>query len=134
MRRFTVALSMGVFFFLAAGASFNEPFAQSASGDGKTSGDQYEVLTPWAEVDPPPFREISPRLDNLAGKKIGLFANIKPAARPILSEVEKNLKARFPGVETSVFQAKQWNQQRADRSRFEAWLEGVDAAVVAVGD
>ena len=128
MRRFTVALIMGMLVFLVAGVPFNGPFAQS------TSGVQYEVLTPWAEVDPPPVRVISPRLETVAGKKIGLFANVKPAARPILDEVEKHLKARFPDVQTSVFQAVQWNRQQADRPRFEAWVKGVDAAVVAVGD
>jgi len=134
MRRFTVALIMGIFVFFAADVPFNGPFAQSTPGVGEASDIQYEVLTPWAEVDPPPLRVISPRLDNLAGKKIGLFANIKRAAVPILAEVEKNLKARFPDVETSVFQTTQWNRQQADRHRFEAWVKGVDAAVVAVGD
>ncbi len=132
MRRFTVALIMGVFVFLVADVPFNGPFAQS--GTGNTSGTQYEVLSPWAEVDAPTVRVISPRLDTVAGKKIGLFANVKPAARPILAEVEKKLKARFPDVQTSVFQALQWNRQQADRPRFEAWVKGVDAAVIAVGD
>jgi hypothetical protein len=27
----------------------------------------YEVISPWAEADPVPFRGISPRLDSLAG-------------------------------------------------------------------
>lgn len=134
MRRFTVAAIMGVFVFLVADVPFNGSFAQGMSGAGKASDIEYEVLTPWAEIDPTPVRIISPRLDTLAGRKIGLFANIKPAARPILAEVEKNLKARFPDVQISVFQAKQWNQQRADRPRFEAWVKGIDAAVVAVGD
>jgi hypothetical protein len=31
---------------------------------------QYDVLSPWAEVDPLPLRGISPRLDSLSGKKI----------------------------------------------------------------
>ena len=134
MRRFTVVLIMGVFVFLVADVPFQGPFAQSTSETGKASGNQFEVLTPWAEVDPPPLRGISPRLDTVAGKKIGLFANVKRAARPILAEVEKNLKTRFPDVQTSVFQATEWNRQKADRPRFEAWLKGVDAAVVAVGD
>ena len=134
MRRFTVALIMGIFVFLVAEVPFNGPFAQSTSVDGKASDIQYEVLTPWAEIDPPPLRTISPRFDNLSGKKIGLFANVKPAARPILAEVEKNLKARFPDVQTSVFQALQWNRQQADQPRFEAWVKGIDTAVVAVGD
>jgi len=134
MRRFALTLIMGMLVFLVADFPFNETFAQSTPGAGKVPGNQYEVLTPWAEIDPPPVRVISPRLDTVAGKRIGLFANIKRAARPMLDEVEKNLKARFPDIQTSVFQAKQWNQQQADRPRFEAWVKGVDAAVIAVGD
>ena len=128
MRKILSIAVMGIFVFMAIHVSSGTPFAKEASEY------QYEVLTPWAEIDPPPFREIPPRLDTVAGKKIGLFANIKRAAKPMLDEVEKNLKARFPDVQTRVFQAKQWNQQQADRSRFETWLKGVDAAVVAVGD
>jgi hypothetical protein len=134
MRRFTIAFITGILVLLAADIPIKSPFAQGTSAAGKASEIEYEVLAPWAEIDPTPVRIISPRLDTLAGRKIGLFANIKPAARPILAEVEKNLKTRFPDVQISVFQAKQWNQQQADRPRFEAWVKGVDAAVVAVGD
>ena len=31
----------------------------------------FEVLSPWAEVDPVPLKGISPRLKSLEGKKIG---------------------------------------------------------------
>jgi hypothetical protein len=98
---------------------------------------QYEVLNPWAEVDPIPLRGISPRLDALAGKKIGLFANFKRAARPMLDEVEKKLKTRFPGVETSLYDSRTANVNEAEtenRDRFEDWAKGVDAVVAAVGD
>ena len=128
MRKILSIAAMGIFVFMAIHVSSGTPFAKEASEY------QFEVLTPWAEIDPPPFREISPRLDTVAGKKIGLFANIKRAARPMLDEVEKKLKARFPDIQTSVFQAPQWNRQQADRPRFEAWVKGIDAAVAAVGD
>ena len=39
---------------------------------------QYEVLNPWAESDPVPMRGISPRLDTMEGKTIGLFQNSEP--------------------------------------------------------
>jgi hypothetical protein len=134
MRRFTLAVITGVFVFLVADVPFKGTFAQNAPASKKSPAYQLEVLNPWAEVDPQPVRIINPRLDTLAGKKIGLFANIKRAAKPILAEVEKGLKKRYPDVQTSLFQTTQWNAQKADRPRFEAWLKGVDAAVVAVGD
>jgi hypothetical protein len=36
---------------------------------------QYEVLNPWAEVDPVPLKHITPRLDSLSTKTIGLYCN-----------------------------------------------------------
>ncbi len=102
----------------------------------KTAG-SYEVLNPWAEVDPVPLQGISPRLDSLAGKKIGLFANFKRAAKPMLAEVEKNLKARFPGIETSLYDSRAPNVDESvteNRAAFTDWVKGVDAVVAAVGD
>ena len=98
---------------------------------------QYEVLNPWAEADPIPPRSISPRVTTLAGKKIGLFANFKRAARPILAEVEKRLKEKYPDIETSLFDSRGNNvleTETENKEKFEAWAKGVDAVVGAVGD
>lgn len=103
--------------------------------------DQYEVLNPWADVDPLPLRAISPRLSDLAGKKVGLFANSKDVARPILKVVEQRLRERFPTAEISWYvpAAKyQYNivqiERPENKSVFEAWLKGVDAVIAAAGD
>ena len=37
------------------------------------------------------------RIENLAGKKIGVFVNYKRAARPIGLSLEKRLKSMYPG-------------------------------------
>jgi hypothetical protein len=66
---------------------------------------QYDVLNPWAEADPTPFIGISPRLNDIADKKIGLLSNSKRASKPILSAVEQKLKERFPNCETSWYDA-----------------------------
>ena len=98
---------------------------------------QYEVLNPWAEADPIPLRAISPRVATLAGKKIGFFANFKRAARPILAEVEKRLKERYPDIQTSLFDSRGNNvleTEMENKEKFEAWAKGVDAVVGAVGD
>lgn len=34
---------------------------------------RYRALSPWAEVDASAMRAISPRLDSLEGKTIGMF-------------------------------------------------------------
>ena len=98
---------------------------------------QYEVLSPWADVDPIPVRGISPRVDSLSGKKIGLFANFKRAAVPIATEVEKRLKERFPDIETVLFHSTLPNvdeSETVNKEKFAAWAKGVDAVVGVVGD
>ena len=98
----------------------------------------YEVLNPWAEVDPIPLRGISPRVTGtLEGKKIGLFVNYKRAAKPMLDVVSKRLKERFSGIETVPFDSTTVNvieSETENREKFQAWAKGVDAVVAAVGD
>ncbi|MBN2418433.1 MAG: hypothetical protein JXL81_03535 [Deltaproteobacteria bacterium] len=105
----------------------------------KTAGAEplHEVLSPWANVDPVQVRGISPRLDSLQGKKIGLFANFKRAAVPIANEVEKRLKERFPDIETVLFHSTLPNvdeSETVNKDNFASWAKGVDAVVGMVGD
>jgi hypothetical protein len=98
---------------------------------------QFEVLSPWAEVDPIPLRGISPRLDTLKGKKIGLFANFKRAAKPITDEIEKQLKAKYPDVQFSLFHSTLPNvteTETVNKEKFTAWAKGLDAMIGAVAD
>jgi hypothetical protein len=98
---------------------------------------QYKVLNPWAEVDPRPVRGISPRLDTLAGKKVGLFANFKRAAMPIAQTIEKKLKEKYPGIQTSIFNSTLPNvteTETVNKEKFTAWAKGLNAAIAVVGD
>ncbi len=98
---------------------------------------EYEVLSPWAEADPVPARGITPRLERIDGKKIGLFANGKRAAVPMLESLEKLLKERFPAAQTSWYRCSEFNVPEMltkGREQFAAWVGGVDAVVLAVGD
>jgi hypothetical protein len=97
----------------------------------------YEVLSPWAEADPIPFRGISERLDTLVGKKIGLLRNSKRAALPIMRVVERRLKEKFPTAEFTEFANLKPNEviiEQEAKEEFEDWLKGVDAVVAAFGD
>lgn len=101
--------------------------------------DRYEVLSPWSDVDPIPSKGISPRLTDLAGKKIGLAYNFKSAARPILSVVERKLKERFPSSEISWFNILSRNEKspsemKLAEAEYAEWIKGVDAVITAVGD
>ena len=132
MHRYRLLLILG---FFAAIVAAQDPsgalFAQSMP-EG-----QYSVLSPWAEVDAMALRGISPRLDSLAGKKIGLFVNYKRAARPIGLSLEKRLKAMYPGSEVSFFYSLEWNvleTETKNRDKFSAWAKEVDAVILVVGD
>ena len=98
---------------------------------------QFEVMNPWADVDPIPPRSISPRLDTLDGKKIGLFANSKRSSVPQARMVEKRLKEKFPAIQTDLYHAPDPNyiaQDNPQWGKFSAWIKTVDAIVLTVGD
>jgi len=97
----------------------------------------YEVLSPWAESDPIPLKGLAPRLNGLAGKKIGLLRNSKRAAEPILTVASRILKERYPDVEFSWYRGNTFSASELEKERFsefEDWLKSVDAVICAVGD
>ena len=130
MKRIILFLAVAVLTFMAA-SWLGDANVQAAQAENQ------EVLSPWADVDPIPLRGISPRIDTLAGKKIGLFANFKRAAVPIAREVEKQLKDVFPDIETSLFHntAPNVDESKTERKEeLEKWAKSVDAVVGMVGD
>jgi hypothetical protein len=137
MRRFLLVLIASALTAVAAQDPPKTPPGKSPNTAGKASEGQYEVLNPWAEVDPVPLRPISPRLNTLAGKKIGLFANFKRAARPIAASIEKRLGSMYPDVQTSLFDSRSPNVNEIEtknKDKFTAWVKGVDAVIAVVGD
>ncbi|MBN2074034.1 MAG: hypothetical protein JW762_00650 [Dehalococcoidales bacterium] len=98
---------------------------------------QYEVLSPWAVVDPIPLRGSAPRVDSLDGKTIGLFKNFKRAAGPILEVVERELQAKYPTAKFVWFNSNATNvleTETENKKKFEEWARSIDAAVTSVGD
>ena len=135
MRRFLSALFIGILAVLAVQDSSR---AQgTASSKPKAPDIQFEVLSPWADVDPIPLRGISPRIQSLAGKKIGLFVNPKRAAMPIAESIERRLKTMYPDVQTIMFHSVGANVNEIEtknKEKFTAWAKGLDAAIAVVGD
>jgi hypothetical protein len=122
----TIVLSTAV----ATGPS-PTPFASAASDI------QYEVLSPWAESDPIPPRGLAPRLETLAGKKIGLFLNTKRAAKPMAAAIANRLKEKFPTSETSIFASPLSTvilKDTKDGDKFVAWVKSMNAVILLVGD
>jgi len=115
---------------------------------------EYAVLNPWAEIDPTPLSGISPRVTELTGKTVGLFAlDYKFSSRPILAVVDEKLKERFPTSkiswllmpQTPLVAGEPWDTSDRQHflsaedvaefnARFEDWVKGVDAAIIGVGD
>ena len=132
MHKILIALFLGAS-ALMAGQGPSDPQTQG----GNTAEPQFKVLNPWAEVDPVTPRKISLRIESLAGKKIGLFANFKRASLPIVTEVGKRLEARYPDCETSIYNSQGANVveiETKNKEQFTAWLKEVDAVILAVGD
>jgi hypothetical protein len=135
MRKFLSALSIGILVVLAAQ---NSSRAQGASSSKpKAPNAQFEVLSPWADVDPISHRGISPRLSSLAGKKIGLFVNPKRAAMPIAESIQRRIGAMYPDVQIIIFHSTTPNVNEIEtknKEKFTAWAKGVDAVIGVVGD
>ncbi len=134
MRRSRIFWKLGIFLAILTVSLLYPsytPFAKASSNI------QYEVLSPWGEADPKPLKGISPRLDNLSGKKIGLFANYKRAAIPIASSLKEQLESRYPDSKFSVYHSDQWNVIEIETENGEAfrkWVEENDAVILMVGD
>ncbi len=98
----------------------------------------YEVLSPWAEVDRSGSAVMQPRLNDLNGKTIGLFSHFKEHSPLILKEVERQIKERTPKAKFSHYQyprdtAEIMNDDKYKPS-FMEWLKDVDAVISAYGD
>ena len=135
MYRFLLALSIGI--LAVIGAQDLSGAQGAASSEPKAQDIQFEVLSPWADVDPIPLRGISPRVQGLAGKKIGLFVNSKRAAMPIAESIDKRLKAMYPDIQTIVFHSTEPNVNEIEtknKEKFTAWVRGIDAVIAVVGD
>jgi hypothetical protein len=133
MRKFIWALSIGILAVLAVQDSSG---AQQAA-TSKSPDIQFEVLSPWAEADPIPQRGISPRLQNLSGKNIGIFVNPKRAAMPIAESIIRRLKTMHPDVQTTIYHSVGANVNEIEtknKEKFTAWAKGIDAAIAVVGD
>ncbi len=57
-----------------------------------------EVLNPRGEIEPPPVAGISPRVQKLDSKKIGLYDNGKAGFAEFLDEIERLLKEKYPTI------------------------------------
>ena len=135
MAKFLAALSIGILAVLSVQVS--SWAQQAAASKSKAPDTQFEVLSPWADVDPIPLRGISPRLSSLAGKKIGIFVNPKRAAMPIAESIIARLGSMYPDAQTLIYHSVGANVNEIEtdnKDKFTAWAKSLDAAIAVVGD
>lgn len=89
-----------------------------------------EVLIPTA-VPRIEERPLAPRIDDLAGKTIGLADNMKANAGALLDTVASRLDARYDDVEFIVTQK---NASAAAPEEVMAQLHQCDAVILAIAD
>ena len=98
---------------------------------------EYEVLSPWSEVDTSVLTGLTPRLDTLEGKTIGMYGDFMALATKMLHVVEEELTRRYPGIRFSYLQYEEETSEIAKdtafRPKFEQWLGGVDAVLSFYG-
>jgi hypothetical protein len=97
-----------------------------------TTTARYVVLNPVVEALPDTIG-LSPRLETLAGARVGLFSNSKNGVSRFLDRMDAVLKERYPGIET-VRDAKPNASRMAPVETLDKLAKDCDAVIVAVGD
>lgn len=99
---------------------------------------QYTVLSPWGEIDNADCGALSPRLDSLEGKTIGMFAKFKHHDPVILKEVSRQLGERVPSLKFEFLQyPKDTSEIRSDAEFLPVlteFLDKCDAVISGYGD
>ncbi len=95
------------------------------------------VLSPWAVVDQSNLYGLSPRLETLNGKTIGMFGDFMMVATYMLQVVEEELLKQYPQAKFSYFR---YETETTDIAKdadiaeeFHRWLDGVDCVLAFYG-
>lgn len=98
---------------------------------------KYTVLSPWSEIDTSTMAGLSPRLDTLNDKVIGMFGDFMNSAIYMLQAVERELKKRFPKAKFSYLQyvteTTRIEEDEVFLPAFEEWMAGVDCVLSFYG-
>ncbi len=96
------------------------------------------VLSPWAEQSNPSSSGLSPRLDTIDGKTIGMFSHFKLHAPLMLKVLAEILQEKYPSAKFVHLQYPKDSTEIVNDPEFEPifkkWLSGVDGVISAFGD
>lgn len=88
---------------------------------------ELKVLDPRAQLMSVPVSPINPRLDTLAGKKIGIVNNTKPGADSFQPYLMQVLKETYPDAEFKVWNItyNSYPNKARDQKAVAQWSDGV---------
>ena len=96
-----------------------------------------DIHDPTSTTDTTNLSSLSPRVDTLEGKRIGLYDNGKMAAEPVLEVLERKLRDRYTDISIEKHAMETKNDVR-DPEKLAAvgtWAsEEIDVCIGAIGD
>ena len=97
----------------------------------------YTVLSPWGEVDTSQLSGLSPRLDQLNGKTIGMYADLFMVGIHMQENIERELRRRYPDIKVKYIrypiETKRIADDPAFKAEFDAWAGDCDAILSLYG-
>lgn len=97
-----------------------------------------KLYSPWAEIDVSDARPLSPRLNTLNGKTIGLFSHFKGHSPVMLEVLAQMLKEKYPNT---IFKPLQYKKDTSEirkdpdfAEKIKEWIKGMDGVIGAYGD
>ena len=91
-------------------------------------------IGPWSLI------RIYQRLDifqELDRSGFGLFQNFKQASKQMTKTIDQKLHERYPGIKTTLFDSTDQNVNVIEtdlKDEFIKWADGIDAAILLVGN
>jgi hypothetical protein len=89
-----------------------------------------ELLNPRGVIEVKPILALTPRVTNLAGKRVGLYWNSKPGMDNFFTVFDELLRKRYPTATTTLLRGAFLIRDEDT----EAWLPQIDTFVYGVGD
>lgn len=89
-----------------------------------------ELLNPRGVVEAKQTLALTPRVTDLAGKRVGLYWNSKPGMDNFYTVFDELLKKRYPTATTTILRGAFLIRDEDA----EAWLPQIDTFVYGVGD
>jgi hypothetical protein len=92
-----------------------------------------EVLNPMGVIEPPQTLGLTPRVSDLAGKKIALLHNGKSGVTNLYAALEEVLKQKYPSV-TILRGYPTGSSTQPREEEFQKIAKECDAFIFAIGD